>query len=63
LCETYGALFIDLHAISRNTPATWLKLGYMGDGLADGLAGTDTIHWSDAGHNFVYEILISLLVA
>jgi hypothetical protein len=63
LCETYGAMLIDLYAISRNTPATWLKLGYMGDGLADGLAGVDKAHWSDAGHSFVARILTSLLTA
>jgi lysophospholipase L1-like esterase len=63
LCETYGAMLIDLYAMSRNTPATWSAAGYMGDGLADGLAGSDKVHWSDAGHAFVSKILTSLLTA
>jgi lysophospholipase L1-like esterase len=52
LAETYGAALIDFHRLGRNSYNYWNGLGYFSDGTS-GAAGSDPIHPSNDGHQFI----------
>lgn len=63
VCEEYGAMLIDAWPIGYNVWSYWNGLGYWGDGTNDGLAGSNVVHPSDAGHQAMANILKPLLLA
>ncbi|GAA1978464.1 GDSL-type esterase/lipase family protein [Kitasatospora viridis] len=63
VAEAYGAAFVDLWPMGRNSWNYWASLGYWGNEASVGNAGTDTIHMSDAGHQFTANTILSILTA
>jgi lysophospholipase L1-like esterase len=63
LAEVYGAAFINMWAIGRNSWAYWSGLGYWGTSAGTGAAGTDAVHLSDAGFQHMADQVIPLLTA
>ncbi|MFF9649689.1 SGNH/GDSL hydrolase family protein [Streptomyces sp. NPDC014622] len=63
LADAYGAAFIDLWSIGRNSWDYWNSLGYWGDLSNPGAVGTDVIHMSDAGHKFMADTVLPVLNA
>lgn len=62
IAEAYGAAFVDFWTLGRNSWNYWNSLGYWGNSsTAGGASGTDTIHMSDAGHQFVADTLLPIL--
>jgi lysophospholipase L1-like esterase len=61
VAESYGAMLVDFWPIGRNSYPFWSSLGYFGDGTNDGLAGSNPVHPSDAGHAFMESVLTPLL--
>lgn len=62
LAETYGAAFVNIWPLGRNSWAYWNSLGYFGDPANGGVAGTDAVHPSDAGHKFIADTLLPILM-
>ncbi len=64
LAESYGAALVDMWSLGRNSWGYWNTLGRWGNGASTtaGVAGTDTIHPSDAGHQAYHDALLPILV-
>lgn len=63
LAESMGAAFINLWALGRNSWNYWNSLGYWGNPSSVGATGTDVVHMSDAGHQFVANTILPILTA
>lgn len=63
IAESYGAAYIDLDTLLRNSYAYGTSLNYWGSATTPGAAGSDTIHPSDAGHQWIYNQVAPLLTA
>lgn len=63
IAEAYGAAFVDMWPIGRNSWNYWNDQGNWGNpSTAGGVSGTDTIHMSDAGHEATANAILPLLV-
>jgi lysophospholipase L1-like esterase len=63
IAEAYGAAFVDIWPLGRNSWNYWQSLGFWGNSTTVGVAGTDTIHMSDAGHQYVANTLLPILTS
>ncbi|MFD7776651.1 GDSL-type esterase/lipase family protein [Streptomyces sp. NPDC059753] len=63
LAEVYGAAFVNMWAIGRNSWEYWRTLGYWGTSAGTGAAGTDAVHLSDAGFAFMANQVLPILTA
>jgi lysophospholipase L1-like esterase len=64
IADSFGAAFLNIWPLGRNSWNYWNGLGYWGNAAAaGGGAGTDVIHMSDAGHQYVANQLIPILTA
>lgn len=63
IAEGYGAAFVNMWALGRNSWNYWNTLGYWGDLNTVGIAGTDVAHLSDAGHQAIADLLLPVLTA
>ena len=64
IAEAYGAAFVDMWPLGRNSWNYWNSLGYWGNSAASGgVAGTDVIHMSDAGHTAVANAILPILTS
>jgi lysophospholipase L1-like esterase len=63
LAEAFGAAFVNLWPLGRNSWNYWNGLGYWGNSGTPGIAGTDSIHMSDAGHQFAANTILPILTA
>lgn len=61
LAEAYGAAFVNMWAIGRNSWNYWNTLGYWSNSSNPGAAGTDNVHPSDAGHAFISSVIKPLI--
>jgi lysophospholipase L1-like esterase len=62
IAEAYGAAMVNVWSLGRNNFTYWNQLGYWGNSaLAGGVAGTDSVHPSDAGHQFIADTLLPIL--
>ncbi|MFJ6010220.1 SGNH/GDSL hydrolase family protein [Streptomyces halstedii] len=61
LARAYGAAFIDLWTVGRNSWDYWNSLGYWGTLNPPGAAGTDTVHPSDVGHKAIADLITPIL--
>ncbi|RPE39734.1 lysophospholipase L1-like esterase [Streptomyces sp. Ag109_O5-1] len=64
IADAYGAAFVDMWPMGRNSWNYWNSLGYWGNsGATGGVAGTDTIHMSDAGHAAIANAILPILTS
>lgn len=63
MAEAYGAAVVDMWARYYNNWDLAADSGYWGDGTSSGLAGTNTVHPSDAGHQAIANALLPILTA
>lgn len=64
IAEAYGAALMDMWPLGRNSWNYWNSLGYWGNSAASGgVAGTDVIHMSDAGHTAVANAILPILTS
>lgn len=64
ISEAYGAALVNVWPQGRNSWNYWNSLNYWGNAsTAGGVAGTDTIHMSDAGHTAIYNAIQPILTA
>lgn len=63
LAQNYNAAVINMWALGRNSWDYWNTLGFWGDSNNAGPAGTNTVHPSDAGHQFIADTLTPLLTS
>ncbi|MGA5820798.1 SGNH/GDSL hydrolase family protein [Kitasatospora sp. NPDC094028] len=61
LAEAFGAALVDFWTIGDNTWNYWQSLGYWASASNPGAAGSDTVHPSDAGHQFIANTLLPYL--
>lgn len=60
LARVFGAAFVDLWRAGQNS-YTWMQTrGYWGDNTAAGAAGSDLVHFSDAGERWASGIITPL---
>lgn len=63
IAEAYGAAYVDIWSLGRNSWNYWHDQGNWGNSTtAGGVAGTDTIHMSDAGHAAVADAILPILM-
>lgn len=63
LADTYGCAFVNWWALGRNSWPYWNSLGYWGTNAGTGVAGTDSVHMSDAGFAFMAGAVLPLLTS
>lgn len=63
LADNYGAALVNMWTIGRNSWDYWNSLGFWGDANVAGPAGTNTVHPSDAGHQFIANTITPLLTS
>jgi hypothetical protein len=63
VAESYNAALIDFWTLGRNSWNYWNSLGHWGNSASVGTAGTDTVHMSDAGHQYVATQLLTILTS
>lgn len=63
IAEEYGAALINLWPMGRNNYTYWSELGYWGTATNPGAAGADTVHPSDAGHQYIADQVLPLLMS
>ncbi|MFJ5882679.1 GDSL-type esterase/lipase family protein [Kitasatospora cineracea] len=64
VAEAYGAAFVNLWPMGRNSWNFWDSQGFWGKSSASGgVAGTDPIHMSDAGHAFTASTILPILTS
>ncbi|WP_326827434.1 SGNH/GDSL hydrolase family protein [Streptomyces sp. NBC_01751] len=63
IAEAYGAALVNVWSLGRNNWTYWNQLGYWGNAVGvGGTAGTDSVHPSDAGHQFIADTLLPILM-
>lgn len=63
MAAVYGCGHINLDSMLNNSFNNAFNLGYMGDPAAAGAAGTDVVHYSDAGHAWISSIITPVVLA
>lgn len=63
LAESMGAACVNFWSLGRNSWNYWNTLGYWGNASSVGSAGSDTIHLSDAGHQYMANTILPILTA
>jgi lysophospholipase L1-like esterase len=63
LADTYGCAFVNWWALGRNSWEYWNSQSYWGTNAGTGAAGTDSVHMSDAGFEFMADTLLPLLTS
>lgn len=63
LAEAYDAVLVDLWALGRNSWPFWNSSGYWGTSANPGQTGTDSVHLSDKGYEYVASIVTPLLMS
>ena len=63
LAESYGALFIDLWSVFRNSYSYGTALSLWSDGTQSGLPGSDQVHPGDAGHALYANVISPYLLS
>lgn len=64
IADAYNAALVNMWTLGRNSWNYWNTLGYWGNSTASGgVAGTDSIHMSDAGHNAVANAILPVLTS
>lgn len=63
LADSFNAALVSLWPMGHNSWNYFNSLGYWGNSASVGAAGTDTIHMSDAGHQFAATQLLSVLTS
>lgn len=61
MAETYGAALVNLWPLGRNSYAFQAAGGYWGNSANPGTSGTDVVHLSDAGAQFIADTITPLL--
>ena len=61
LAEGFNAALVDMWTIGRNSWNLWNGLGYWADSTNPGPAGADSVHPSDAGHQFIYNTIYPII--
>lgn len=61
LAEGFNAAFVDIWTLGRNSWNYWESLGYWANASVPGTAGTDSVHPSDAGHQFIYNTVLPII--
>jgi lysophospholipase L1-like esterase len=62
LCDVYGAAYINWWGLGLNSWENWNAKGYWGTNAATGAAGTDSVHLSDAGFQYMADTVLPLLL-
>ncbi|WP_323188004.1 glycosyl hydrolase family 28-related protein [Streptomyces sp. NBC_00237] len=63
LAESYGAAFVNMWAIGRNSWDYWNSLGYWGTPAAAGQTGTNSVHPSDLGYAHMASRITPILMS
>ncbi|MEV1079863.1 SGNH/GDSL hydrolase family protein [Streptomyces sp. NPDC050211] len=63
LADVYNCAVVNWWAMGRNSWQYWNSLGYWGTNAGTGAAGTDSVHMSDAGFQFMADTLLPLLTS
>ncbi|MEU5382681.1 GDSL-type esterase/lipase family protein [Kitasatospora cineracea] len=63
IAEAYGAAFINIWPMGRNSWNYWNSLGYWGNGSNPAVSGSDSIHMCDAGHAAVANAILPVLTS
>ncbi|MEU0522773.1 SGNH/GDSL hydrolase family protein [Streptomyces niveus] len=61
LCDVYGAAVVNWWGLGRNSWGYWNGLSYWGTSAGTGAAGTDSVHLSDAGFQYMADTVMPLL--
>lgn len=61
LAEVFGAGFVDMWALGRNSWSYWNTAGYWANSASPGASGTDTVHPSDTGHAYIASVVQPLI--
>lgn len=61
LATTYGCALVNMWTVGRNSWAYWNSLGYWSNASNPGVAGTDNVHPSDAGHAFIASVISPII--
>lgn len=63
IAETYGAALVNVWTLGKTSWAYWSDMGYWGTQTNPGGAGTDGVHPSDAGHQYIADQVLPLLMS
>jgi len=63
LADTFGAAYVNIWGLGRNSWAYWNGLGYWGNANTPGPAGTDNVHPSNAGHDYISSIINPIVMS
>lgn len=64
LAENYNAALVNMWRLGRNSWDYWNSLGYWGDSAAaGGGSGTNSVHPSNAGHQFIANTITPLVLS
>ncbi|MYR43075.1 SGNH/GDSL hydrolase family protein [Streptomyces sp. SID5910] len=63
LADVYGCAVVNWWLLGRNSWEYWSGLGYWGTNAGTGAAGTDSVHMSDAGFQFMADAILPLLTS
>ncbi|WP_435209542.1 SGNH/GDSL hydrolase family protein [Streptomyces sp. bgisy034] len=63
LADAYGCAFVNWWALGRNSWEYWNSQSYWGTNAGTGAAGTDSVHMSDAGFQFMADAILPLLTS
>ncbi|MFD8594546.1 GDSL-type esterase/lipase family protein [Kitasatospora sp. NPDC059646] len=64
IAEAYGAAFVSLWPMGRNSWNNWNSLGFWGNAATPGGGpGADPIHMSNAGHEFTANAILPILTS
>ena len=61
IAATFGAAVIDLWALGRNSWNYWNSLGYWCNSATPGNVGTNSVHPSDVGHEYIASVVGSII--
>ncbi|UAX56817.1 SGNH/GDSL hydrolase family protein [Streptomyces sp. A144] len=63
LADVYGCAVVNWWTLGRTSWEYWNSLGFWGTNAGTGAAGTDSVHMSDAGFQFMAEQILPLLTS
>lgn len=63
LADVYNCAVVNWWAMGRNSWAYWNSLGYWGTSAGTGATGTDSVHMSDTGFQYMADQLLPLLTS
>lgn len=63
LADVYNCAVVNWWTLGRNSWQYWNSLGYWGTNAGTGAAGTDAVHMSDAGFQFMADSVLPLLTS